>query len=133
MVNSRKIEDLVIPLQTLFHMFRMAADEAGINFIVTSTYRDEEFQIELYSQGRTKPGKIVTWTKSSKHTERKAFDVAVLNENNQPTWNLKADVDKDSVPDYEELGRIGEHFGLTWGGSWKKKDYCHFELNEEEI
>lgn len=132
-MSSRRIDDLDVELQIKFHQFRIAADAAGVQFMVTSTYRSQEEQDELYSQGRTKPGKIVTWTKSSKHTERKAFDVAVLNENNQPTWNLKADVDKDSVPDYEELGRIGEHFGLTWGGSWKKKDYCHFELNEEEI
>jgi peptidoglycan LD-endopeptidase CwlK len=132
-MSSRRIDDLNVELQIKFHQFRIAADAAGVQFMVTSTYRSQEEQDELYSQGRTKPGKIVTWTKSSKHTERKAFDVAVLNENNQPTWNLKADVDKDSVPDYEELGRIGEHFGLTWGGSWKKKDYCHFELNEEEI
>lgn len=132
-MSSRRIDDLNVELQIKFHQFRIAADAAGVQFMVTSTYRSQEEQDELYSQGRTKPGKIVTWTKSSKHTERKAFDVAVLNENNQPTWNLKADVDKDSVPDYEELGRIGEHLGLTWGGSWKKKDYCHFELNEEEI
>lgn len=132
-MSSRRIDDLNVELQIKFHQFRIAADAAGVQFMITCTYRSQEEQDELYSQGRTKPGKIVTWTKSSKHTERKAFDVAVLNENNQPTWNLKADVDKDSVPDYEELGRIGEHFGLTWGGSWKKKDYCHFELNEEEI
>ena len=75
---SRNINDLVIPLQQLYHVFEFEMSEAGLPFMVTSTYRSLEEQLELYAQGRTKPGKIVTWVKHSKHNDRKAFDIAIL-------------------------------------------------------
>lgn len=126
---SRKIEDLLVQLQTKFHEFRIATDQAGLQFIVTCTYRSQEEQNELYAQGRTKPGKKVTWTKNSKHTLRRAFDIALLGKNGKITWDLKASVNKNEIPDYTELGLIGESLGLTWGGRFG--DYCHFELEED--
>ncbi len=43
------------------------------------------------------------------------------------TYDIKADINKNQIPDYEELGRIGESVGLTWGGRFKFRDYCHFQ------
>lgn len=127
-MSSRKIEELLPELQEKFHDFRQLADEAGVQFMITCTYRSQEEQDELYEQGRTKPGRKVTWTRHSKHTDRMAFDIAVLNESNQPTWDTKADIDKDNIDDYLELGEIGEQVGLVWGGRWKSPDYPHFQL-----
>lgn len=126
---SRKIDDLVPELQEKFYQFRRLADMAGVQFLVTCTYRTQEEQNELYEKGRTKPGKKVTWTLHSKHTDREAFDIAALNENKEITWDLKADVDDDSIPDYQELGEIGESVGLVWGGRFN--DYCHFQLKDD--
>lgn len=51
----------------------------GLKFKITEVYRPQERQDQLYAQGRTKPGKIVTWTKTSMHTKRLAADVITLN------------------------------------------------------
>lgn len=114
---SRKIEDLIPQMQTLAIQFKKEMDDAGIQFIFTCTRRRQEEQNELYAQGRTKPGKKVTWTLNSKHILGEAFDIAVL-KNGKITWY---------VNDYKEAGRIGMELGLNWGGLWKNKDYPHFE------
>jgi len=43
---------------------------------VVETYRTQERQDGLYAKGRTAPGAQVTWTRTSKHTEGLAVDVA---------------------------------------------------------
>lgn len=48
-------------------------------FRITEVYRTQERQNQLYAQGRTKPGPIVTWTKDSNHTKRLAADVYPIN------------------------------------------------------
>lgn len=58
--------------------FDKAMDDAEIDYILTCTRRTQEEQDALYAQGRTKPGKIVTWTRKSKHLAGTAFDIAVL-------------------------------------------------------
>ena len=115
---SRKIEDLTPELQTLYHKFEAGMIEAGIDFIVTCTYRSQEEQDKLFARGRTSPGKKVTWTRRSRHTERTAFDIAVI-KGGEISWNEK---------DYDKPGRIGEKAGLEWGGAWKSPDRPHFQL-----
>jgi peptidoglycan L-alanyl-D-glutamate endopeptidase CwlK len=115
---SRDPNELTPELQVLYEKFCEEMDKAGIRFILTCTKRTPEEQAELYSRGRSKPGRIVTWTLKSKHIEGKAFDIAILI-NGEVSW-------KDS--DYIKAGHIGEDVGLVWGGSWKKKDLPHFEL-----
>lgn len=110
--------------------FMQKCDEAGIDVIVTCTYRSPEEQDELYAQGRTKPGSKVTNAKAgqSKHNfelhggpASKAFDVAIK-ANGKITWDTKH-------PHWKEIGVIGQRLGLTWGGAWTKfKDYPHFEI-----
>jgi hypothetical protein len=51
----------------------------GLQFFVTEVYRTQERQNQLYAQGRTKAGKVVTWTKTSMHTQRLAADVVAVN------------------------------------------------------
>lgn len=128
---SRKISDLVPAMQDLARAFSAEMAENGIPFMFTCTYRSQEEQDELYKQGRTKSGKIVTWTKHSLHTQRIAFDIAILRDG-KPTWDIKVDVDADGVKDYFEAGKIGESIGLEWGGSWKNPDYPHFQLRKEK-
>lgn len=118
---SRKIEDLVPELQTLFHEFSIAMHDEGLQFIVTCTYRPQEEQDALYAQGRTKPGRKVTWTLKSKHTERTAFDIAMMKDG-KITWDSK---------EYDRPGEIGESVGLEWGGRWKTPDKPHFQLKQE--
>ena len=75
---SRSIEDLTPETQALYQKFAEAMKAKGINYIVTCTFRSQLEQDQLYEQGRSKPGQIVTWTRKSRHTDREAFDIAIL-------------------------------------------------------
>ncbi len=46
-----------------------------VDFTVTEGYRPQARQNKLYAQGRTEPGKIVTWTLKSEHTRGNAVDL----------------------------------------------------------
>ncbi len=108
-------EDVKALADSLVTIFR---DELGVELVITEGYRTQTAQDKLYDQGRTNPGRIVTWTRSSKHTQGLAFDVTVRG------------FLPDQVPRqvWYAIGEIGEALGLKWGGRWRKKDMPHFEL-----
>ena len=88
MISSRNISDLHPVVADKCKKFIAACKKAGIDVLITSTYRDNEAQDEIYAQGRTKPGRIVTYAKggSSFHNYRLAFDfVPVVN--GKANWN----------------------------------------------
>ncbi len=124
---SRKITDCVPELQEKFSRFAVKMAEAGIAFMLTCTARSQAEQDALYAQGRTAPGRKVTWTRKSKHSAGRAFDIAIVN-GRKPDWSLKVDVNDNDIPDYEEAGQIGEAVGLRWGGRFKSPDRPHFEV-----
>ena len=118
---SRDPKLLVPELYDLYLLFKGEMKLAGVDYIVTCTRRTQEDQDALYEQGRTKPGPIVTWTRKSKHTEGKAFDIAIM-KNGKITW---------ATADYKPAVEIGIRVGLECGGSWgKSKDWPHFQLRE---
>lgn len=88
---------------------------------VTSEYRSFEEQNELYAQGRTKPGNIVTNAKGGEswHNWRCAFDIVFV----------KGDtITYDG--DWELVGEIGKVLDLEWGGDWTGfPDRPHFHYN----
>jgi len=99
-----------------------SAYKEGINVIITQGLRTIEEQNELYAQGRTKPGKIVTNARGgySYHNFGLAFDFAILKDDGIVSWNVD---DK-----WKRVGAIGKSLGLEWGGDWKDfKDYPHFQ------
>lgn len=114
---SRRIEDLTPEMQVMYRHFESSMTDAGLEFLVTCTYRSQQEQDALYTQGRLHPGKIVTWTKHSKHAEHKAFDIAMM-ENGKISWEDK---------NYQKAGKIGESVGLIWGGEWHPPDLAHFQ------
>ena len=121
MINSRRIEDLHPAVQERCFRFLDECKKAGIDLIITSTYRDYESQKALYAQGRTKPGKIVTNAKpgQSFHNWHIAFDVVPL-VNGKPSW--------DDMQLWQSIGAIGRACGLEWAGDWKRfKEYPHFQ------
>lgn len=96
---------------------RLAAE--GLTFKVTSGNRTQAEQDALYAQGRTKPGKVITWTRKSRHIGGRAIDLTLFSGKN-PVWESKH---------YDRAGAIGEELGLVWGGRWKRTpDKPHFEL-----
>lgn len=124
---SRDINTLLPNLQTLYWKFSLEMAKVGIPFMVTCTSRSQEEQDALYAQGRTKPGKIVTWTRNSRHTTGEAFDIAIVKDC-KPCWDIKVDVNQNDELDYNEAGKIGEAVGLEWGGRFSSPDRPHFQL-----
>ena len=65
------------PFQTAVRSFLEVCKSYGIDVFVTESGRTKERQQDLYDQGRTKPGEIVTWTLNSKHLiPSNAVDIA---------------------------------------------------------
>lgn len=125
MINSRKLEDLLPPVQDRAKKFLMLCEENGIDILITCTYRDHEAQARLYAQGRTLPGQIVTWAQpgDSWHNWRRAFDVVPMR-GGKPVWSIRGH-DRDL---WLRVGELGMSVGLEWGGSWPRHpDYPHFQ------
>lgn len=113
MINSRNLEDLHAPVRMRAQAFLDACKKAGIDILITSTYRDKESQAALYEQGRTKPGRIVTDAKAGQsfHNYRCAFDF-VPTLGGKPLW--------EDTALFKRCGEIGESVGLTWAGRWTR-------------
>ena len=121
MINSRDIKDLHPKVKAMAENFLSECKAAGLNVTIYSTYRDHESQNDIYAQGRTKPGKVVTKAKGgdSFHNWKVAFDAAPVVNGSIP-WN--------DAKLFEKMGAIGESVGLEWGGRWKFKDMPHFQF-----
>lgn len=125
MVNSRSISDLLPPVRARTQAFLDACAAAGIDVIITSTYRDLESQSALYAQGRTAPGKRVTNARAGQsfHNFRVAFDMVPMRAG-KPVWSTAG---ADAAL-WERLGEIGESVGLEWAGRWKTfREMAHFQ------
>lgn len=121
MINSRDVNELQPKVAIMCLNLIEACKQAGIDIIITSTYRDEESQNALYALGRTVTGKKVTNARAGQsfHNWRCAFDfVPVINGKAQ--WS--------DVATFEKIGVIGEKIGLTWAGRWEKfPERAHFQ------
>lgn len=100
-------------------------NERGVKVVVVEGYRSPERQNELYAQGRTKPGPIVTNARAgqSRHQSARAVDVAIIK-------NGKILEGKEYDKYIKELGKMGVAMGLEWGGNFKSiYDPDHFQFN----
>jgi peptidoglycan L-alanyl-D-glutamate endopeptidase CwlK len=105
MINSRNIADLHPYVAGLCKRFIAGCRKEGIEVLITSTYRDMETQAEIYAQGRTTPGRIVTRAKpgQSWHNFRLAFDFVPIR-NGKAMWN--------DARTFKRCRQIGERLGL---------------------
>lgn len=148
---SKNPEDLHPDVLPRYRAFKTKMGEAGLKFIVTCVSRTIYEQVALWAQGREplefvnalrklvgmvpivegENSRQVTWKLTSSHVVKirkdksRAFDIALLYDDGKAHWDLKADVNKSQIADYQEAGKIGESVGLKWGGYYK--DYVHFE------
>jgi peptidoglycan L-alanyl-D-glutamate endopeptidase CwlK len=99
------------------------------------TLRTFKEQDDLYSQGRTRPGKIVTNAKGgdSYHNYGLAIDIVLLVDRDgngtyeSASWETNVDFDGDGIADWQEVVRIFKKYGWEWGGEWRFKDDPHFQ------
>lgn len=104
------------------------------DFSVLEGLRTAARQRSLYAQGRTKPGRIVTWTLQSKHIEGKAVDLLPYPGGwSSPLSKFNA-ISRLMFRAAEELG-----VEIRWGADWDRDgrprergetDSPHFELAE---
>ena len=92
------------------------------------TLRTFAEQDELYAQGRTKPGRIVTQAKGgqSLHCYGLALDIVIIR-GSDASWDEKKDWDGDGMADWKEIVNIFKQHGREWGGDWKFQDTPHFQ------
>jgi peptidoglycan L-alanyl-D-glutamate endopeptidase CwlK len=97
-----------------------AALDGAIVKIISGTRTYAE-QADIYAQGRTRPGKIVTKAGpgQSNHNFGIAWDIGVFKNGEY----------LDESPLYKKLGKIGKSVGLEWGGDWSALiDQPHYQL-----
>lgn len=94
------------------------------SFVVVETYRSQLRQTELYNQGRSTPGAIVTWRRHSLHSECVACDV-------YPVKNGKivTDVPPRDMGVFEFLRHAAHTHGVESGLDWNTQDAGHLQLN----
>ena len=110
-VVSRKAELVVKEMASL-----------GYAVHVFEGFRTTVRQNELYAQGRTRPGTIVTQAKGgeSLHNYGVAVDI-VFGMKGKPSWNPKEP--------WALLGKTGKKYGFSWGGDWVGfNDMPHLEM-----
>lgn len=148
---SRSLEDLHPDLRkpaaaAVVECSSVLAD-LGVKVIVTCTYRSNLEQGEIYAQGRTKPGRVVTWAKpgQSKHNRTdargmpaaEAIDIVPLR-HGRPVWGTGGDgIDEDPTDDatddlelWQRVAAIFKSHGFAWAGDWPKgkREFPHFEM-----
>ncbi len=123
----------------LVRVVQRAIEISAVDFLVLEGVRTPQRQRELYAQGRTKPGDVVTWTLTSNHFVKSdgfghAVDLAPWPIDWEgPTRFPKFDaISRAMFAAAEELG-VKIRWGADWDGDGKPRergetDSPHFEL-----
>ncbi len=112
MLNSRDVSLLRDDVEANCRKFLERCKDAGLNVLITNTVRDKEYQEYLYAQGRTRPGSIVTNSKTPtfhSDTAGLAFDFCK---------NIKGH-EYDDTAFFKQVAAIAKEMGFSWGGDWK--------------
>lgn len=116
--------DLVAAVQKILHVMALL----GHPMVVTDGVRTLKRQQDLYAQGRTAPGNIVTnadgiRAKSNHQVKEDGWGHAVdmtFVVDGKPTWS-------DALR-WRLYGEVAAACGCKWGGFWKTPDRPHIEL-----
>lgn len=133
-LNARSLQNLEGVHPDIKRLMIVAAVDCPIGYVVTEGARDVKRQQELFAQGRTKPGKVVTncdgiKKKSNHQPKEDGLGYAV---DLYPCINGRVEVN-----DAKSLKIIGDHIkivakklgiNISWGGDWKFIDLPHYEL-----
>jgi peptidoglycan L-alanyl-D-glutamate endopeptidase CwlK len=114
----------------------VASEYVRVRF--SDTLRTFKEQDQLYKQGRTESGKIVTWVKGggSYHNYGLAIDIVLLLDKDKngtfesASWDTTYDGNNNKVPEWLECVEIFEHYGWQWGfinSKGKRYDLPHFQ------
>ena len=87
-------------------------------------------QSQLYAQGRTIKGNVVTNAKAyeSWHNYGLAIDFCLVDRNGKISWDAKADFDLNKQSDYAEVIKFAEKLGLESGANFPNADLPHIQF-----
>ena len=109
MKNSRDLADLRPDVRVNVEALLEMCKKQGLNVLITQTVRDNEYQAYLYAQGRTRPGAIITNSRTTTfHGKGLAVDFC---------RNIKGH-EYDDAGFFRNVATIAKHIGFSWGGDW---------------
>lgn len=122
-MGSSSLQDLTPDTRKAAERLIAQAADAGIAVKVASTLRTCTEQDQLYAQGRTTEGIVVTQNPGCRswHVFGRALDLRIRNDDG--SLQLEAD------PRYAKLGAMAEALGFEWGGNLEDGDAGHFEFH----
>lgn len=124
----------------LVRVVTLALRVSSVDFSIIEGRRTPARQKELYAQGRTLPGKIVTWTMQSRHLTGHAVDLLPINpQTKQGDWAFVRGFDlvaKAMKAASDELA-IPIRWGADWNGNGVphekgEQDSPHWELDKDK-
>lgn len=128
--NFRGVNDKLVKVA------RLALHISNVDFSVIEGVRTVERQRELFAQGRSAPGQIVTWTMHSKHIDGNAIDLLPINPaTGRGDWNFREGFQE--VRDAMFAAADHLDIAIRWGADWNgngvdhergESDTPHFEL-----
>ena len=130
MKDSRSLDDLHPRVNVMAEALLARCAAAGIPLTVSYTLRSMERQAELYAQGRTAPGPIVTRARPgySFHNYGLALDVVPTELLALPRWGDTPEHHARTDQLWRQVGVIGIALGFRWGGAFSRiRDRPHFE------
>lgn len=105
----------------LIILLGLMLDYSPYDFVVTEGVRTEERQKQLVAEGKSK-------TMKSKHLTGSAFDIAIIDENGQVTWDIKYYREFADVI-MQLAHRLG--FNIECGAYWENFiDEPHVQIND---
>lgn len=120
----RDVSQLHPELQKKLRKLVKQCEINGLKIGISECLRSTKEQDDLYAQGRTKPGPIVTNARGSNYSSMHQWGVAFdfYRNDGKGAYNTSGKF-------FEKVGAIGKSIGLEWGGDWKSiKDMPHFQL-----
>lgn len=96
---------------------------------VVEGLRTKARQMQLYAQGRTTAGKVVTWTLNSKHIDGLAVDLAPINKDGSIDWNNLVKFDRINQAMQQAAKELGVK--IRWGADWNQNGK-HREKGESD-
>lgn len=131
-LSQRSLKNLEGVNPKLVAVVKRALELSTQDFMVIEGLRTQARQDELWAQGRTKPGAIVTWTKdASSHGTGHAVDICPY----PVDWTDLKKFDAIAVAMFAAAAELGVK--LRWGADWDQdnkprergeSDSPHFEL-----
>jgi len=119
---ARDIKQLHPRLQQKVAELKVLCEKEGLVLGIGECFRSVAEQDELYAQGRTTSGSIVTNAKGSTYSSQHQWGIAF-----DFFKNVKGHA-YDDAAFFSRVGALAKSIGLAWGGDWSKPDRPHLYL-----